>query len=376
MKTEIDIRRGATSASNAQADLLCPGRHLAQKNIPEPPASEDAEFGRLIHAALAVTNEDGSKNTAALNAMTGEQRDIFDSCREIEQNTIVKYFGEDPTPKRVFREQRYWAMVDNQFEHSGQPDVIVRAGPKALIMEYKTLPGEVTESTSNEQMRDQAVLAAGHLILEEVAVAVIQPLVTMDPVITVYDQAALTQAESAMFDRVRKSNDPASPRMAGDLQCKFCRARSTCPEYQRLATSQLPVAGSIVDKTMDLWDASDCASFCAGRALAQKWLDDAEAMIKTRLKANPEEIPGWCLKPGVKREIITDPQALFSRFEAMSGSLEQFMGCITVVKGRLEERVREITKLKGRALKAGVDELTKGLVETKQNEPSIAKKKE
>lgn len=384
MTNEIDIRRGATSASNAQADTLCPGRHLAQKGIPETPPGPDAEFGRIIHSALAVGSEEG-KHTVDLMKMTGEQRDIFDACREIEKEGIRQYFGNSPTPenqaqqfipKRVFREQRYWCMVDNKFEHSGQPDVIVRAGPKAIIFEYKTLAGDVPESPTNLQLRDQVVLTAGSLLLKEIAVAVIQPLVTHEPTLTLYNEAAIKQAETEMWDRVRKSNDPASLRVAGEVQCKYCRARGVCKEYQKWAGSLLPVPASIVDLPMADWTPDQCALFASGRAAAQKWLDEAEAMLKARLTANPEAVPGWCLKEGIYRETITDPQELFNRFGTLGGTLEQFLACIAVTKGKFEEQVRGIAKLKGKALKSKVEELLQDITESKQNAPSLAKKKE
>ena len=49
-------RRGATSASNAHADALCPGRHLAQRGLAEPAERADAAHGRSIHEALRTGN--------------------------------------------------------------------------------------------------------------------------------------------------------------------------------------------------------------------------------------------------------------------------------------------------------------------------------
>lgn len=374
MNTNIDPRRGATSASNAQADTLCPGRHNAQKGIPQPPASKDAEFGRIIHAALAE-NAREEVNVGALKSLTGEQRDIFDACREIEKKLIEQFFGGDLTPKRVFREQRYWCLVDKKFEHSAQPDVVVRAGPRGLILEYKTLPGDLPDSPSNLQLRDQVVVASGSLLMNEVGVAIIQPLVTYTPNITLYNATAIKQAEQEMFERVRRSNDPNAPRVAGEIQCKFCLAKSTCPQYASYAPNLLPEV-SVLSVPVAQWSPEQRAVFCERRSIAKKWLEECESEMKKLLKADPNAIPGWMLEEGNFRETVKDPQTLFTRFNALGGTLEDFMKCVKIGNGDLEDQVRAVAKLKGKGLKDKVKELLVGLTESKQDAPSLARKKE
>lgn len=381
--TNIDERRGCTSASNAQADSLCPGRHQAQKGIkPEPPGA-DADFGKAIHAALAVEVDNAAQQ------LTGEQRDIFDACRDIEKKLVAEFFPQSTERMRVFREQRYWAKVPSGprhndpskdqpvlYEHSGQPDVVFRQGSKALILEYKTLPGDVPESNRNHQLRDQAVLVRGALLVPEIGVAVAQPLVTMTPTICLYTKEELDQAEKEMFDRVRASNNPDSPRKAGEVQCKYCRAKSTCQVYQSWVGTLLPAPVSLFDVPMASWTGAQCAAFCAGRAAAQKWLDDATQTVKDLLKANPEAVPGWELKAGKTRTKVVDPTGLHGRFLELGGKPEDFLKCIEVVKGRLEEQMRSLTKTKGKELKAQVDKMLEGLTESKQDEPSLARKKD
>lgn len=368
--SNIDVRRGCTSASSAQADSLCPGRHNAQKGIKLEEPGADAEFGRAIHAALAVETDN------AAQSLTPEQRDIFDACREIEKKLVSEFFPESKERMRVFREQRYWAKVDGKFEHSGQPDVVFRQGSKALIIEYKTLPGDVPESNRNHQLRDQAVLVRGALLVPEIGVAVAQPLVTMTPTICLYTKAELDQAEKEMFDRVRASNQPDAPRKAGETQCKFCRAKSVCQSYQNWVGTLLPAPVSLFEVPMASWTGEHCAVLCAGRAAAQKWLDDATQMVKDRLKASPEAVPGWELKPGKTRTKVVDANSAHGRFLEMGGKSEDFLKCIEVIKGRLEEQVRSVTNTKGKELKARLDNLLEGITESKQDEPSLSRKKD
>src|SRR5271163_4627569 len=90
-----------TSASNAQNDKDCPGRHIAQRGIPEPPKSEDASQGTLIHEALA--SGDPSKLNAA-------QADVYASCRTIEAKVVSTFFGENGRAT-IFRHRRQWATI-------------------------------------------------------------------------------------------------------------------------------------------------------------------------------------------------------------------------------------------------------------------------
>src|SRR5262249_59358625 len=123
-----------------------------------------------------------------------EQHEIFDACRAIEKKLMLGYFGEG-THFKLWREQRYWVKIPRNPEaangndllsHSGQLDLVVRAGPKALIIDYKTLAGDVPESPLNQQLRDGVVLVRGHLLVDEIAVSIVQPLVTHKPELTIY----------------------------------------------------------------------------------------------------------------------------------------------------------------------------------------------
>jgi hypothetical protein len=382
-----DPRRGATSASNAAYDLACPGRHLAQQAakfsaavLKDEPLSEDAEFGRRIHAALTSADRAG----VAGHHLSLAEREQYDRCREVEAKLFDQFFvqpdqpGPDQEQKfRALREQRFWARVGPKgstvlFEHSGQPDVVFRKGVRALIVEYKTLLGDVPGSPRNQQLRDQAVLVWRNVpLLAEIAVAVVQPLVTMTPEVCVYTGQDLARAEEEMFNRVLASNDPKSPRVPGELQCKFCMAKSSCAEYQKWVGSQLPLARSIVDKPLAEWDGPDMATFCNGLSVCQKFLDDGKDWVKEALKGNPSAVPGWGLDDGRQRETITDPQACFDRFAAKGGDLAAFMGVIAIGKTKLREAVAKAQGVKGRSLDQAMDELLTGIVEIKTTAPSL-----
>jgi hypothetical protein len=376
-----DERRGYTSASNALADSLCKRRFLLQQGQPDE-SSKDAESGSRIHAALAkFVTGDGHGNRAELAALSLDEREVYDRCLAIEGKIVPQFFAGKLDGLRVFREQRLWAKIahnGSHISHSGKPDVVYRAGLKAIVIEYKTARGEVSESPRNLQLRDQAVLVRGTYVpTNEIGTVVIQPLVTMTPTIAVYNQTDLELAAKQMFDRVIGCHDPNAKAVPGDAQCQYCRAKRICPEYAKWAGQMTPPAMlTVLEVPMQSWTPAQCATAAAALAPAEKFLDQLKAFLKQKLEADPASVPGWFLQPGSVRERITDPQKVFERFSQLGGKVEQFMACVTVGKGDLKKALNEVSGAKGKALEQAMGTVLAGCVEEKQAAPMLKRKDE
>lgn len=380
----IDKDRGTwTSASNAAADNACGGRHLAQRGIPDRP-SDDSKRGSRIHAALATqmaSPGDSHINRKQLDALNLEERETYDACKQIEAKLVSQYFGQKlPEELRVVREQRFWTKLNSgqqEIAHSGQADVVWTSPGKALVLDFKTLASDVPESPRNLQLRDLACLVRGSLHPQaEIAVAIVQPYVTHKPELCVYSPADLDRATQEMFQRILRSNNPQSKRVAGELQCKFCKAKSRCPEYQHWAGQMTPPAMlNILGVPLAQWTGQQCAQAANALGPCLKFLDEVKEELKTRLEKDPASVPGWTLQPGAKRETITNAQGVFDRFAGLGGKVEQFMGCITVGKAKLREAVNSVTGAKGKALDAAMDTLTKDCVQVTEGAPSLKRVK-
>lgn len=374
MNTEPQNDRGQfTSASNAAADRKCPGRFLAQRGLAEI-ESPDAAHGRVIHDALARQSGEG---------LDPEQYDIYAACLEIELKVVAQFFGiSDPeiiANRKPWREKRYWIHWKDELQHSGQVDCAERMKTRALIIEYKTLAGDVPGSPENAQLRDQACLFDhNNPLLTEIGCVVIQPLVTHKPRITVYNREHLMRATKEMHDRVALSNTEGQPRVPGEHQCKFClaAAHGKCPEYNKWAGALVVNDGSLLDLPVADWSPTHCAAFLDRMAIAQKWLSTAKDAMKERLKASPDSIPGWTLKPGDKRETIINIQEVFNRFSEIGGSLTQFMEIVGVGKGDLKKAIATVTKAKGKTLDAELKSVIGKDVEVKECAPELARVKE
>lgn len=376
----IQQGRGSwTSASNALADSLCPGRHLAQRGIPDEPGKY-ADTGRKIHAALAAIaygpNNEQSDHRAAMANLSVEEQQTFAACQEIRQKVILQYFGQIESKYTEFREQRFWArfkLNGTEFQHSGQADFIGRQGTKTLIVDYKTLPGEVAESPKNMQLRDLACLAYGNLIpTTEIAVAIIQPFVTRQPVLCVYTKAELDRATKDMFDRVVRSNTLEAERVAGEVQCKYCKARRTCTVYQKWAGEIAPPAMlGLLEIPMASWTPEQMGRAANALAPLEKFLAEVKAEIKARLEKDKGAVVGWELKPGALRETIINPQGVFERFAKLGGTVEQFMPAVDIGKAKLREAVAKLTGARGKNLEGGMQILLEGLTESKPTAPTL-----
>lgn len=357
-----------TSASNAHADLLCAGRHLAQYGIPDE-RSSDSIFGTRVHDALAKGNGEG---------LTPQEEDIYESCKAIETKVLPKVFGPEIENMLAHpdREKRFWIEWSNGMRHSGQIDSAYRYKMKALIVEYKALPGDVADSPRNMQLRDQAVLYDfNNQMLSEVATVVIQPLVTHSPEICIYKREDLQRARDEMFTRVFKSNQPDSPRTPGEVQCKFCKAKSKCPEYTRFAAGEVANSpGSLMLVPVDKWTPQQRALFLERASIVEKWIDTTKGEMKKLLKADPNSIPGYELKAGRNMSTIINAQKVFENFSALGGTLDQFMGCVEIGKGKLEVEMRTVTEYKGKKLKEAVEAVIGDNVNKSVAESSISKK--
>jgi hypothetical protein len=378
MTQSNDGRGEWTSASNASADRACPGRHLAQKGMPEV-NTPDSEFGTQIHLALA---------TGDMSKLTREQMEIADSCESIATAIAKGFFGESNV--KIIAERRFWIKQRDalgEYMHSARVDRVYYDANKALIVEFKTLPGEVESSPENAQLRDQAMLVSGNIgasgvMLDMVACVICQPLSTHTPELCIYRKEDLERAEAELHERVVRSNDPGSPRIAGEVQCKFCRAKLGCPEHQAWIGRTLPMLpASIVDTPVSKWTGEQAAVFLDLRGVAGKWLTETYGSLKKRLKDHPDAIPGYSLRAGNEVDTVSDPQALLDRLTALTPGmdpqirLKAFMKAVEIGNTKFKNVVGGLTGFKGQKLKDAVDKLFEGLVDTRQNDFSIVKSK-
>lgn len=366
-----DERERLPSASGMERLALCPGSFLLEVDHGEKTTSDDATLGNRIHDWLAWRKV----------RLTPEEQEIADACEEHAKRVFEEWEAAGPGYNSdAVREQRMWARDADGLDRtwSGKPDLVAiiqrdNGTRRALVVDYKTGRGDVTEAAGNMQLRALAVLVADEFSVTEVRVAIVQPLAGR-PTVCDYDDVALAVAKVEIDAIVRRATTPGQERRPNPAACKWCSAKHACPEGRNLALAMAqPLAreGGVILLTPE-----EMAGFLHAARAAEAIIESVRDKARRMLEEDEKAIPGWRLKPGVARESITNPQLVFDRVAALGATPERFLGAVTVAKGKLEGIVRELTGEKGKGLKARMDGIMDGATETKHAAPSLAPDKE
>jgi hypothetical protein len=315
--TTEDPRLGFTSASNAEADLLCPGRHLAQRGLAGYKTRE-SNAGTLVHAAFA-----GTLDPASLNPM--QYRTVMRG-KEIEAHVAIQWFRNRWQPditkhdveKRAHRELRLWAYRNGQRFHSGGVDALWLASDMkyALIEDLKSLFGDITEASRNEQLRDYAALVALNYGCSEVSVFINQPNVRWqfgDQEICTYKFDELEQSIGEMSDRVLASNDLQSPRYPGKKQCNFCLASGTsrCPE----SLKEIETFSKGYQESWPFWSPERRGDFVRLSMLTGALSKQVLEVAKAEILKDPKWAEGWKVTAESQVRSFEDVTGVFNVFQ-------------------------------------------------------------
>lgn len=386
-----DARRNLPSASNAEADELCPGRFVAQQGLPEE-KSHDAESGTRVHQAFQGMDVE----------LSTFERDTVESGMEIENRLLTKWISQFvcSVPNAV-REKRLWSHDPETLEatNSGQADAFWIVENKCLLEDLKSLFGDVPEAPRNKQLRDLAVLIFENYDVEEVTAFINQPRVTREPELVVYNVEDLKRAQAEMRARVKRSMTPNQPRIPGDVQCKHCRAKAVCPEANSVVVS-------LADKQGLRWDLvnpEDKIKLYDACRAAEKIIDSIDRKLKEDLKFNPDAVPGLKLEDGDKKRTLVDDKTINDVFRAVafdvcptcqnneltraacsqcvgkgvvqSISSEDFMGACSVKISECEALFRKTKGLKTKDAAIEFNKRCEGIIEKKPTAPSLKRVK-
>jgi hypothetical protein len=308
-----DVRLGFTSASNAEPDTLCPGRHLAQRGLAGY-ESRDATSGQLVHAAFAGLLEE--------SGLSSSQRKTVERGRKIEDWVVDNWFTKighalntstethrAEVSKRAHRELRLWAYKNGQKVHSGAIDALWLAGDMkfALIEDLKSLFGDVDDAASNQQLRDYAALVHLNYGCEEVSVFINQPNVRWgfdEQKLVTYSDKHLKQAVKEMNARVKASHDISSPRIPGLKQCAYCLACGTdrCPE----SLARIKSFTKLEKETWEYWSPVQRADFIELAKSSEKLAETALKVAKEHIKADPKWATGWQVTADMQVRSVED----------------------------------------------------------------------
>jgi hypothetical protein len=362
--TDNDSRGDLPSASSMERYAGCPGSWNLSKGIKEVQTPEMklwSESGDRIHHWLEdpdfVVLDDPN------------ELEVAELCAFQRESLIQRIFGENAPHVKCIKEDRLWLMEGRKKVFSGKPDDIRIYGDTALIIDFKTNRGDIEESPKNMQLRALTVLLhiSEHGVnLRRHHVAIIQPLVNREPLITCYDELDIKQAYHELRAILDAIQNPDAPLVVGDY-CKFCPSKFKCPA---LKSSIEIVATTEVENGISGEDLAKLLTLCKMAAPVIKAIN---SLGKERLKADITSVPGWTLsKPQSVRSII-DPFAVFKVLsEAGKITRDQFLtDCVSVGIGDLEKALIKFNSIKPKDAKDVVNSVCAPFIELKPKESSL-----
>lgn len=361
-----DERNNLPSASGFERIQLCNGSWLAQLGMPEE-SGPDAEKGEMIHSALS--------GAFPANSLSSEDQETYERCMSLLEVAVAEFkerFAIQSPPTESLREERLWGRDEWLHKRwSGKPDVVLMWERHALIIDYKTGRNPVPTS-GNLQLKALAVLVHEEFGCDIIGVKIVQPHCKQDELV-VYMPSDFPAMSHEINELVRITQKPGGALTPSEAACKYCKAKSKCSAALKVVET-LPAevpkqSGEIMLSPEQIANVLDAAR------VAEDVIESVRNKAKRMLEAGIE-IPGWTLKPGVIRESVSNVPMLFSRFTAIGGTQEQFIGTVKVTKKDLKDAVRAVTGTKGKALDTQLDFLLDGITESKQNAPSLVKEGE
>ncbi len=348
-------RKGKISGSKIKSYRDCAGAFNLEQQVPEQPAGPAAEMGTRIHSAL----EKGD-----LSVLAPEERDIAEACLQ-EYGEIIEAVNLG-NPSATIKEARFW--YDDLY--SGAIDLIHLYGEEhdtALMVDWKTGRVAQSQAAENLQLRAYGVLLKKNIpSIKRLFVAIVQPMASKFT-IAEYDESDLAFAEAEVVEICQNAYNPDAPRTPSPDACKWCRAKSICPEargvHTALAERKIDVPAMTNDQIGDFLEKAD---------IVESLIEAVRAEAKARLIAG-QEITGRTLQKGRTTRSVTAAAAWEKVSQTGNVRLSDFLETCKVSLPSLEKVVAKAFDLKAKEAKTILDEKLVDVIESKTSEPIMVR---
>ena len=294
-------------ASNAHRWLVCPGSVAAEDGLPNT-SSAFATEGTTAHelAELAL-----STSTAALDAYADQEMAEFVRVYVDHVNRLAHGASHVEFEARV----SYQNWVAGGF---GTADAVILRGDTIHVCDLKYGMGVRVDAEQNPQAMLYGLGAYSELDMfsevRRVVVHIIQP--RLDHIseweISVPD---LLRWAEWVKQRAEATQDPDAPRLPGEKQCRFCRAKSSCAALKTMAEDAIMSSFDDLDNMpkANTLTPDQMRKALDAKPLIEAWLSAIEAQAKTALTSG-ENFPGYKLVEGrANRKWIGDTRAVEQR---------------------------------------------------------------
>tara|TARA_Y100001963_G_scaffold159460_1_gene263223 strand:+ start:4087 stop:5154 length:1068 start_codon:yes stop_codon:yes gene_type:complete len=323
----LDERKGKPSASDAEANELCPGRHQMSLGMRDQ-STPQSLTGDLIHRWLYKPDE---------VTLEGYDKVIALKCLQ-QREALMDLMWDDwrTSPPKIIQEERLWYRNE---KFSGVPDFVAIRDGICLIADYKTGPIKVANAAENRQLMWLAVLANFKYRFNEVTVSIIQP--TCGPATThTYDKAELVKARNKVNGVLRRMNNGSAFLRAGDKQCKYCKAKELCPALQAKSNAIARVKDVTALTPIQLSEAMLVVP------AVREMCNSIENHVREMIESDEQAIPEFELAEGRTTRRVNGPQMALERLkEEGLVSDSGFLESCSVSLPRLAKQIQQYGEL-------------------------------
>lgn len=356
MNHMLDVRKGKPSASDAESNELCPGRHAMSLGMKDQPTAQSMTGDKIHQWLYDPTSVE----------LDGYDLVIGKKCLQ-QREALLDLMWDDwrTNPPKIVQEERLWYRNE---KFSGVPDFVAIRDGICLIADYKTGNIKVANAAENRQLLWLAVLVNNKFRVREITASVIQP--TVGPATSyTYDKKSLAKARNRVNAVLRRMNEGAAFLRAGEKQCKYCKAKELCPALQSKATAITRVKDVEALTPYQLSEAMDVIP--ALRAMCTS----IEEHVKELLSDHPQAVPTYELVAGRTTRAIKEPQLAAERLKTDELVSESgLMQSVSISLPKLIKQVQQYGEMGyGDATKA-VNTCLHDLIEEKEGKAKLCRR--
>jgi CRISPR/Cas system-associated exonuclease Cas4 (RecB family) len=353
-----DERENKMSGSGMAGYAACAGKFQLEQTCPRDEGNEYTEMGNRIHLYLAGVTD--------ITTLNEEERNIADRCLHQYGEIIAQLPAEIGHLMESALENRLWYNDT----WSGQIDRIDWFGDfreTALVVDWKTGRTPQGNAAENLQLRAYAVLVKkNYPSLKRIFVAIVQPLAA-PYTIAEYEEIDLTLADEQIQSIVDAALAPNAPRTPSPDACKYCRAKSICPEVGGEALALAAVASAPIPVYTNV----QIADFLEKATIVESFIEALRSEAKKRLQEG-HEIAGYKLSAGRTSRSIEDPVLAYRRTGINS---ERFISACKISIPTLEKVFAADLDIKPKEAKAMMEEMLGDALVSKTGEPIMTRVK-